>query len=266
MKKKVFVVAAALAFSAFQGWSKENYKQEQFVNLLNIEVGYEAAPRGYFFSDLGGWHGYGFNSSADLAKAGGFRGPAFMGERSLGLQWLSDGFEKLTLKDDRGKILPFTKISAYEYLPGMLRQRLEAGDLKVEMKEIALTDRSTMIEYTVTNRGTAERTIISLLSGTATYKDACLAQESVNTLSVSVVGGKHSFVVSFPEGWTLKSDGQKEYEAIKGAQTLAPGKSYTFHTFTSYCPATDKESALAVHADLNVKGAKKYFKQNAKRW
>lgn len=33
----------------------------------------------------------------------------------------------------------------------MLRQRLEAGDLKVEMKEIALTDRSTMIEYTVTN-------------------------------------------------------------------------------------------------------------------
>lgn len=109
MKKKVFVVAAALAFSAFQGWSKENYKQEQFVNLLNIEVGYEAAPRGYFFSDLGGWHGYGFNSSADLAKAGGFRGPAFMGERSLGLQWLSDGFEKLTLKDDRGKILPFTK-------------------------------------------------------------------------------------------------------------------------------------------------------------
>ena len=48
MKKKVFVVAAALAFSAFQGWSKENYKQEQFVNLLNIEVGYEAAPRGSF--------------------------------------------------------------------------------------------------------------------------------------------------------------------------------------------------------------------------
>ena len=38
MKKKKFVVAAALAFSAFQGWSKENYKQEQFVNLLNIEV------------------------------------------------------------------------------------------------------------------------------------------------------------------------------------------------------------------------------------
>ena len=128
-----------------------------------------------------------------------------MGERSLGLQWLSDGFEKLTLKDDRGKILPFTKISAYEYLPGMLRQRLEAGDLKVEMKEIALTDRSTMIEYTVTNRGTAERTIISLLSGTATYKDACLAQKSVNTLSVSVVGGKHSFVVSFPLGWNLNS-------------------------------------------------------------
>ena len=29
MKKKVFVVAAALAFSAFQGWSKENYKQPE---------------------------------------------------------------------------------------------------------------------------------------------------------------------------------------------------------------------------------------------
>lgn len=72
MKKKVFVVVAALAFSICQGWSKGDYKQEQFVNLLNIEVGYNVSPHGYFFSDLGGWHGYGFNSSADLAKAGGF--------------------------------------------------------------------------------------------------------------------------------------------------------------------------------------------------
>lgn len=130
MREKVYLVIAALAFSVFQGWGKGTYKQDEFVNLLNIEVGYKVTPNGYFFSDLGDWHGYGFNNPSKQSLVGGFRGPAFAGERNLGLQWLSDCFEKLSVLEFSGedaKVVPFTGSPVNEYLPGMLRQQLKAG-------------------------------------------------------------------------------------------------------------------------------------------
>ena len=40
MKQKLVLVAAVLALSFSQVFGKGKFKQEQFVNLLNIEVGY----------------------------------------------------------------------------------------------------------------------------------------------------------------------------------------------------------------------------------
>ena len=101
MKRKIILVVAVLALSLSQSFGKGKFKQEQFVNLLNIEVGYSVSPNGYFFSDLGDWHGYGFNNPSELSLIGGFRGPAFTGERSLRLQWLSDCFEMLTVVEKK---------------------------------------------------------------------------------------------------------------------------------------------------------------------
>ena len=56
------------------------------------------------------------------------------------------------------------------------------------------------------------------------------------------------------------------YVASGKSTDLRPGKSYTFHTFTSYCPATGKQDALAEHASLKVKDAEKYLSRNAERW
>lgn len=266
MKKRTIIVVAALALSAFQTSAKGKYKQEQFVNLLNIETGTLHSPEGYFFADLGCWHGYGFNSSSDISKAGGFRGPAFAGERSLGLQWLSPCFEQLRLVEENDTV-PFTKIASYEYLPGMLKQHLQAGSLSVEMSQIAISDRSTMTRYTVTNQGAESRNITPILQGVVTYKDANLALESKNVLTVNVAKGKHYFVLSIPGGWSLKNGSEKNtYAAVGMGETLRPGKSYTFQTFTSYCPAVDKQAALTEHASLKVKDAGKYLKQNAERW
>lgn len=103
MKRKIVLIAALLAFSFSQGFGKGKFRQDQFVNLLNIEVGYKISPKGYFFSDLGDWHGYGLNDPSNRMLTGGFRGPAFAGERSLKLQWLSDCFEKMTLTETTGK-------------------------------------------------------------------------------------------------------------------------------------------------------------------
>ena len=269
MREKVYLVIAALAFSVFQGWGKETYKQDEFVNLLNIEVGYKVTPNGYFFSDLGDWHGYGFNNPLKQSLVGGFRGPAFVGERNLGLQWLSDCFEKLSVLEFSGedaKVVPFTGSPVNEYLPGMLRQQLKAGDVEVKLREIAVSDRSTMIEYTLVNRGTATKTIGAMLSGKATYKDAECEQLSGNSLTVGVAGGKHHFVVSFPENSRLDMKEKNTYEALIGRKELRPGKAYTFHTFTTYCPATDKVETAAVHRTLKVKNTKKYFKENKQRW
>lgn len=269
MKRKIVMSAALLIFCFFHGFGKGKFRQDQFVNLLNIEVGYKISPNGYFFSDLGDWHGYGFNNPSNQMLTGGFRGPAFAGERSLKLQWLSDCFEKMTLTETTGKgtkALPYTEIVVNEYLPGMLRQQLKVGDIQAQLREIAVSDRSTMIEYKITNQGHTERTIGALLNGKATYKDAQCDFLSDHSLSVGVSGNKHYFVVSFPENSSLTPKDNNAYEATIESRKLSPGKSYIFYTFTTYCPAASQQEAIAVHQNLKVKSAKKYLKQNQERW
>ncbi len=269
MNCRVVLMIAVCALSLSQSFGKGTYKQEQFVNLLNIEVGYEVSPKGYFFSDLGDWHGYGLNNPSDASLMGGFRGPAFAGERSLKLQWLSDCFEKMTLMETVGnstKVLPYTGSVTNEYLPGMLRQQLKVDNIQVQLKEIAVSDKSTMIEYTITNQGTTERTLSVLFTGKATYKDAQCKSLSNNSLGIGVSSNKHHFVVSFPESSSLTMKGVNAYETTIESKKLRPGKSYVFYTFTTYCPATSQEEAIAVHQTLKDKNAKKYMKANKERW
>lgn len=268
MKKKTYLIIAALAFSSLQGWGKGAYKQDEFVNLLNIEAGYEITPKGYFFADLGGWHGYGFNDSELADTRVGFRGPAFLGERAISMQWLSDCFEQVSLADYTNgevKVIPFTGKVVNEYLPGMLRQQCSMDGATVQLKEIAVSDRSTMIEYTLTNNGVSERILGASLSGKATYKDAHCESVSANALSVGVVKGTHHFVVSFPENsfLTLKDNG---YTVLIEGKKLRAGESLVFRTFTTYCPATSKTEAVAVHQTLKKESGKKYLKENKKRW
>lgn len=56
------------------------------------------------------------------------------------------------------------------------------------------------------------------------------------------------------------------YETTMESKQLRPGKSYVFYTFTTYCPAASQEEAISVHRTLEVKKAKKYLKENQKRW
>lgn len=268
MKKRTYLIIAALALSSLQGWGKGAYKQDEFVNLLNIEAGYEITPKGYFFADLGGWHGYGFNDSKQANAGAGFRGPAFLGERGISMQWLSDCFEQVSLADYTNgevKVIPFTGKVVNEYLPGMLRQQCSMDGVTVQLKEIAVSDRSTMIEYTLTNNGVTERILGASLSGKTTYKDAHCESVSANALSVGVVKGTHHFVVSFPENssLTLKGNG---YTALIEGKKLRAGESLVFRTFTTYSPATSKAEVVAAHQALKKESGKKYLKENKKRW
>lgn len=262
--KKLCMAAALAVWCLSDGWA-QRFKQDQFVNLLNIEVGYEAAPNGFLFTDLGGWHGYGFNSSKDLSTAGGFRGPAFMGEKSLGIQWLSDCFEKLTLTDADGESVPYSRIISYEYLPGMLCIQLAAKDMEVRMKEIAVTDRGTMTEYQIVNIGGEPLTVEAGFAGELTYKDAKL---SVNDglLCANVVNGKHQFVFSLPEECRITHSTEKNYQAKSGKLTIRPQKSITLYSFATYAPGVGQAQALEEHRLTTANMPTNNFKKNQKRW
>lgn len=73
-------------------------------------------------------------------------------------------------------------------------------------------------------------------------------------------------MVSFPENSVLTMKAKNTYETTMESKQLRPGKSYVFYTFTTYCPAASQEEAISVHRTLEVKKAKKYLKENQKRW
>ncbi|MBD3588514.1 hypothetical protein HC965_03945 [Bacteroides sp. GM023] len=264
MYKKLCIITALTVFCVFNGWARK-FKQEQFVNLLNIEVGYEITPNGFLFADLGNWHGYGFNNPSDLSNAGGFRGPAFIGEKKISLQWLSDCFEKLTLVGVDGKTIPYTQIVSSEYLPGMLRLHLKAKNLEVKIREIAITNRGTMIEYQIINTGNEPQTIKANFTGNLTYKDAKLTQRN-NLLCVSVVNDKHQFIFSLPRECQISKVTEKNYHAESEKMNIRPGKVVVLHSFSTYSPAVNQKEALNNHHQIEHDKTDKYFKQNKERW
>ncbi len=269
MNKRMSVWSIALVAIVLQVWGKEKFKQEHFVNMLNIEVGYTVSPQGYFFSDLGDWHGYGLNNPTDFSAAGGFRGPAFTGERRLQLSWLSDCFEKLTLVETangRSNPLLFTEKVVNEYLPGMLQQQLATGDLTVQLREIAISDRSTMIEYRITNQGKTDRNIGAILEGRLTYKEATCEAFGDHGLYVGITGGQYHFIFSLPENGRMQTVDSKGYKMEMESSVLRPGKSIVFHTFTTFCPAATKEQTMTAHQKIKKYAADNYFKQNRQRW
>lgn len=247
-----------------ESWAQK-FKQEQFVNLLNIETGYKITPNGFLFADLGNWHGYGLNSSSNLSSTGGFRGPAFLGERNIKLQWLSDCFERLTLTDAHGKTIPYTQILSSDYLPGMLCLHLKAGTFEILMKEIAITNRGTMIEYLIRNMGDETQTIKINFAGKLTYKDARLSIRN-GLLCANVAENKHQFVISLPIECPIIESTENTYHAKSKQMSIHPHKSVTLHSFTTYSPASSLEEALVDHQHIKPAKAKYYFKQNKKRW
>lgn len=262
-KTSAVILFSALVVCTAQG--KNTYSQEQFENLLNIEVGYQHSPEGYLFSDYGCWHGYGFNNPKDISLAGGLRGPAFMGQRSLKIKWLSDCFVKMRLTEN-GMELPYTTVEANTYIPGMLKQEIIAGSIRVNIKEIAISERSTLTEYEINNDGTKHRTLRPLFTGKISYKDAFCEKTNNENLHVDVQKGKHHFIFSFPEQKSLSLDGKQSYTADYNTYEIAPGKSIKLCVYTTYCPASTEDEALAQHKEINENETAKYFKTNKKRW
>lgn len=241
------------------------YNREDFVNLLNIEKGNTIQPHGYFFADLGNWHGYGLNNPADLSMAGGLRGPVFNVGCKGGLQWLSDCFEKLTLTDVQGNPLGSIRITTTQYLPGTLIQKMKTGNLDVTLQEMAVTDKSTMILYTLSNTGNHEQSFKVALSGKITHGGAILKQEAGN-LHITMDDNRHHFFFSLPQEMKISRLSEKDYKAESKTITLPPGKSITLNSFGTFAPFSDQDTTLARHNSLKKISSEQYRKENKDRW
>lgn len=264
--KKLYLYLICLLTSLYS--NAKNYHQEDFINLLNIEKGYKTTPNGYFFSDLGSWHGYGFNNPTEKTIYG-LRGPVFMGERNLSLQWLSDCFEQLIIEDltnGKNPIRVHMEHPIQEYLPGMLRLSNQNKEIKMQIRELAISDRTSMMEYKITNLSQQRKKLQCFLTGTATYSDAQCHTVNEQTLSVNVNEGKHSFVVLFPEKSQLILESSKSYKTSLPTIELRKGASYTFYTYTTYTPGENVQSALEKQEDISVEKPELYLKANRKRW
>lgn len=242
-----------------------NYKQDQFKNLLDIHVGALMQPTGFIFTDLGDWHGYGLNNAKTVSNSMGFRGPGFIASRNLGLKWLSEGFENISLKQVNGSPIPFQKVTASEYLPGQLQLSMETADLKVSMREIAISNRTTLTEYAITNASKTAQTFTVNLSGAISYSNALLSTEK-GMLIVAIEGGKHHFVFSLPTGCKIVSQTDKAYTAESMLLKLAPGKTIQMNSFCSFYLYEKKDGAVAKHTSINKKNVLGYFAENKKRW
>ena len=243
---------------------KVKYNQEQFVNLLNIESGNDYNKNGFIFSDLGNWHGYGFNDTSDSKIKAGFRGPAFMGEKRLALQWLSESFCQMVLKDNNVEI-PYNNISN-DYLPGMLRQRLNAGNISVCLREIFISSRSSIIEFKLLNSDDIERNIDVVFSGKVSYKDAKCNIIDGKYIHVSVVDYIHNFIFSFLDNGKMRLLNNNSYEMILDNNVLKPGKSKTFYMYCTYSPSVSQNDILVEHKRLDSRSVTSLFKENKKRW
>lgn len=264
LKLAGFGVALALCLS-WNARAAAPFAQEQFSNLLDIRAGATNQPAGYFFSDLGDWHGYGFQKPDALATAGALRGPAFVTGPGDGLRWLSNGFERLSFTDADGNEIPYTKTLAADYLPGQLRLSLETDALSVAIREIAISNRTTMCEYTVVNKTVSEQSFSPRYSGSIALKGATIV-DVADAIVVQVDNGKHHFVLSLPAGFKIASSSETDYHAAGEAIKLAAGQSAKFYTTTSFCPFTAKAAAMQKHPIVRNTDADAHFAQNQNRW
>lgn len=263
MMKKFFLLFMVFLLPLCVG-GKVKYDQNQFVNILNIQTGNDSSPNGYFFSDLGNWHGYGFNDESAIKITSGFRGPAFMGEKKMGLQWLSDSFGRMVLMENNTEI-PYYNLSN-DYLPGMLRQKLQAGAISICLKAIFISSKTSIIEYELFNNDDIERNIDVVFNGEVSYKNAKCSIIDKKYIHVSVIDNVHNFVFSFQNNGKLYLLDNNHYEMRIDNNILKPGKRKTFYLYCTYSPSTLKNDILIEHKNLESLSVVSLFKDNKKRW
>ncbi len=124
---------------------QEKNTEQQFRDVLNLNYDSTLDIPNLFF-DEGSWHGYGLNTNKDLM---GFYGPYSLTDKN-GFE-VSDVLSQFGIKELSSPI----RSEQYSY-PGRLTAKYEFEQLTIDLTLVFISNRSSMIEATITNTGSEQ--------------------------------------------------------------------------------------------------------------
>ena len=124
----------------------------------NIVSNKDSNTSNFGFTDLGAWHGYAMGSNTPADDLAAFGSPLIINERSSG--WLGQKFMALALSENNNAV-DFKKAANVKavYYPGMLTKSFSVEKLKIEMKAVFISDRTSLTQIRITNHSDRQRTL-----------------------------------------------------------------------------------------------------------
>lgn len=264
----------------------EEYIRYKFKNLIDIngvpnkaqpEDNYELNP----FSDMGAWHAYHLPGIEDREYYGGFTGPLYIAQE-YGL-WLSKCFNRLRIYSNNQEI----KFSACEkpelvYYPGLLIQKFDMKELKVELELRFVTNRTALVTTRLLNRTDDKLSLKLIWDGELLeYYNKAKDENFVPKLE----GCPNGIKVQFPDinwTWDAFTTNETEYEVrypfevetevndksytVEKEVKLEPRSMYVINTANTYT-FTKEEKLIEDKKISNIfKEPDRYISENNKRW
>lgn len=258
----------------------------RFKNLLDVkgvpskaqpEEDYEINP----FSDMGAWHAYHLPGIEDREYYGGFTGPLYIAQE-YGL-WLSKCFNRLKLyNNDKEISLSDCETPEIVYYPGLLVQKYELKNLKVELELRYVTNRTALVTTKVINRTNNKLSLKLVWDGELLEYYNKATREKLDT---KLEKGARGIIVRFPKvnwTWDAFTSNETEYEVRYPFEVITSikDKSYTIekevnigakseyvvnttNTYTFTKEEKLKENELVLEA---LKEPYKYIRENNERW
>ena len=242
---------------------------EEYSNVLDIrgipKNRHDLSPG--FFSDHGAWHGFALPPK-NSKYAGGFIGPLTMDSHG---EWAGPCLAQFKISDDGTKESLFKdNIKEYtaDYLPGRLVQHIRTENFDVFLKLTFISDRTAMIQATVTNVSEQIQTIIPQWYGHF-FNSFGEAQTLNKKIVLRTDDSNKRIIVQFSANETKSQTiniRDTTYTIGFSEQKLAAGQTYTDNITLSFC-FNDKESDEAVKISRKaLLGSEKYLDKNTGRW
>jgi len=209
-----------------------------------------------FFSDKGAWHAFALPDKTE--DYGSFIGPLLMDMEG---KWLGNDFTHLHIFE-KGKEIDLTAANAQlHYYPGLLQQEYVVNNLKILLQVIFVTNRSSMLQTTITNLSGSQRKLQlkwagkSLLAGTK-------FTISRNRLNVGFNTNQHLLSIQFDAKNKINFTANSGSYSARLNEVIVQANNKTEIVQTFHYYLTEKEQSVVTHSDNFANELSK----NEKRW
>jgi len=220
------------------------------------------------FSDLGAWHGYALPDLSDSTYFGGFIGP-FLIEQN---KWLSQCLTKLIIYDvvnNREIDLPQCRNPEITFLPGLLKQTIQADSVSVKLDLCFISSRSALIRAEISNLFSKQKQLRLGWQGNV-FQDKVYFELSPEGIAVKFKESEACINLALPPDIEVKitiSNDKKSY-CIEGKNSisLAPGQSCKMHLIQTVGFNSKEQKAEEQLIEKVFSAPDKKFKETQKRW